>query len=89
MVAFFLYRENISPLEKFKIGFVSLIASSADYKEKKYASNLLNYVFNIAKNRNTHYVIANTESKNISALSFFKKNNFIETAFLNEYHLWN
>ena len=89
VVAFFLYRENISPLKEYKIGFVSLIASSPKYKEKKYASNLLNYVLSTVKTKHTQYVVANTESKNTSALKFFKRNNFIETASLNEYHLWN
>ncbi len=88
VVAFFLYKPNISPLNKIKIGFVSLISSSPNYKEKKYASNLLNYV--LSKMRlDTCFVIANTEIQNSSALSFFSKNNFLITTYLNEYHIWN
>jgi hypothetical protein len=89
VASFFLYRENISPLQEYKTGFVSLIASSPDYKEKRHASNLLNFVFNKAKLENTKFVIANPELKNSTALNFFKKNNFVETSILNEYHIWS
>ena len=37
----------------------------------------------------TCFVIANTEIQNNSALSFFSKNNFLITSYLNEYHIWN
>jgi ribosomal protein S18 acetylase RimI-like enzyme len=87
--SFFLYKENISPLKKYKIGFVSLIATSPEFKGKRNASNLLNFVLNSAKKNGTAWVIANTELKNESALNFFKKNNFTVTSILNEYHLWN
>ena len=89
VASFFLYRENISPLPDYKTGFVSLIASSADFKEKKYSSNLLHFVLNEAKLTDTKFVIANTELGNSTALNFFKKNNFSETSYLNEYHLWS
>lgn len=89
VASFFLYRENMSPLADYTIGFVSLIASSPEFKGKKYASNLLNYVLHIFKLKGTNYVIANTETGNKEALEFFKKNKFIPTANLNEYHIWN
>ena len=89
VASFFLYRENISPLAQYKIGFVSLIASSPEFKEKKYASNLLNFVLNKAKTNKTDYVIANTEKRNINAIYFFSKNNFSVTSHLNEYHIWS
>lgn len=88
VAAFFLYKTNISPLDDLTIGLVSLIASSNIYKKKKYATNLLNYVFNKVKSK-TNYVIANTEIHNTSALKFFAKNNFQITSYLNEYHIWN
>lgn len=88
VAAFFLYKSNISPINSVKIGFVSLIASTNKFKKKKYASNLLNYV--LSKMRlDTCFVIANTEIQNNSALSFFSKNNFLITSYLNEYHIWN
>ncbi len=89
VTSFFLYRENMSPLPEYKIGFVSLIASSPEHKGKEYASNLLNYVMHKAKMQSTSYVIANTENKNASALKFFAKNGFKPTVNLNEYHIWN
>lgn len=88
VVAFFLYKPNISPISSITIGFVSLIASSTNYKEKKYASNLLNYVLHKMQST-TSYVIANTEIQNDSALRFFSKNKFLITSYLNEYHIWN
>jgi ribosomal protein S18 acetylase RimI-like enzyme len=84
-----LYRENISPLQEYKIGFVALIASSKEFKEKKFASNLLNYVLDKEKRKGTQFVVANTETKNESAIAFFKSNGFKITAHLNEYHIWN
>ncbi len=89
VASFFLYRENMSPIPEYKIGFVSLIASSPDFKGKKYASNLLNYVLHAAKFHGTNYVIANTEIGNTEAINFFKKNNFKSEVNLNEYHIWN
>jgi len=89
VAAFFLYKENISPLGDYVIGFVSLIASSPEFKGKHYASNLLNYVLNAAKFKGTNYVIANTEISNTEAIGFFKKNGFKSEVNLNEYHIWN
>lgn len=89
VASFFLYKENISPLGDYVIGFVSLIASSPEFKEKKYASNLLNYVLHSEKLKGTNYVIANTEISNTDAISFFKKNEFKSEVNLNEYHIWN
>lgn len=89
LVSFFLYRKNISPLNTYKIGFVSLIASAVEYKNRNFAGSLLNYVINQAKSENTQYIVANTETTNTSALSFFNKNGFLVSARLNEYHLWN
>lgn len=89
IASFLLYCENISPLKEYKTGFVSLVASSPTYKEKRYASTLLNFILNKAKEQKTDHVIANTECKNTGAINFFKRNNFKETAFLNEYHIWN
>ncbi len=89
VAAFFLYKENISPIGDYVIGFVSLIASSPEFKGKKYASNLLNYVLHSAKLKGTNYVIANTEVSNTDAINFFKKNEFKSEVNLNEYHIWN
>lgn len=89
VAAFFLYKENISPLGDYVIGFVSLIASSPQFKGKQYASNLLNYVLHSAKLKGTSYVIANTETSNTDAINFFKKNEFRSEVNLNEYHIWN
>ena len=89
VTSFFLYKENISPIGDFVIGFVSLIASSPEFKGKQYASNLLNYVLHAAKLKGTSYVIANTETSNTDAISFFKKNGFKSEVNLNEYHIWN
>ncbi len=89
VASFFLYKENISPLGDYVIGFVSLIASSPEFKGKKYASNLLNYVLHTAKLKGTNYVIANTEISNKEAIGFFKKNGFKSEVNLNEYHIWN
>ncbi len=89
VAAFFLYKDNISPLTEYKIGFVGLIAASPEFKEKNCSTNLLNFVLSKAKAEGTQYVIANTETKNDSAVQFFKKNNFSVTSYLNEYHLWN
>jgi GNAT superfamily N-acetyltransferase len=89
VVSFFLYRKDISPISDYKIGFVSLIASSQNFKGKNYASNLLNYVLENARSENTSYCIANTSTKSNDAIGFFTKNNFKVTSYLNEYHLWN
>lgn len=89
LASFLLYRDNISPLAKIKIGFVSLVASSAEFKGRSYASHLLNFVLKTAGHQHTQFVIANTEGTNTEALGFFRKNGFIETASLNEYHIWN
>jgi RimJ/RimL family protein N-acetyltransferase len=89
LLSFFLYRHNVSPIDKYRIGFVSLIASSPEQKEKHHASDLLHFVLDKAKKSGTRFVIANTESKNTAALRFFKKNSFTPTALLNEYHIWN
>jgi GNAT superfamily N-acetyltransferase len=89
VAAFFLYKENISPIGDYTIGFVSLIASSPEFKGKHYASNLLNYVLHSAKMKGTNYVIANTEISNKDAIGFFKKNGFKSEVNLNEYHVWN
>ncbi|HWY11380.1 MAG TPA: GNAT family N-acetyltransferase [Bacteroidia bacterium] len=89
VASFFLYKENISPIGDYTIGFVSLIASSPEFKGKQYASNLLNYVLHSAKLKGTNYVIANTETGNAEAISFFKKNGFKSEINLNEYHIWN
>lgn len=88
VAAFFLYKENISPLPEYRIGFVGLIASDPEHKEKNYATNLLNFVLSKAKQDGTQYVVANTETKNTGAINFFKKNNFKVTSYLNEYHIW-
>jgi GNAT superfamily N-acetyltransferase len=89
VASFFLYGENISPLKEYKIGFVSLIASSPEFKGKQYASNLMNFVLHKAKITGTNYVIANTEAGNVGALGFFKSNGFVQTSHLKEYHIWN
>lgn len=87
--SFFLYKEDISPVSGIKIGFVSLIASTPDQKNKNAATNLLNFVIDNAKLNGTNYVIANTEIGSTGAIQFFKKNKFIQNSFLNEYHVWN
>jgi ribosomal protein S18 acetylase RimI-like enzyme len=89
VASFFLYKENISPLPQYKIGFVSLIASSPEFKGKNYATGLLNAVLGKAKEHKTDYVIANTEKNNDKAIHFFRKNNFTVTSHLNEYHIWS
>jgi hypothetical protein len=89
VTSFVLYRTNVSPAKGVIIGFVSLIASSPAFRKRKYASNLLRYVMNVARTEGTRYIIANTESTNVQALDFFAYNRFKVTSKLNEYHLWN
>ena len=89
VASFFLYKENISPIGEHTIGFVSLIASSPEFKGKQYTSNLLNYVLHSAKLKGTSYIVANTEISNTDAINFFKKNGFKSEVNLNEYHIWN
>lgn len=86
--AFLLYKKNVSPLKTIKVGFIGLIATQHNSKNKNYASLLLNYAFKKAITENTNYVIANTESRNTSALNFFKKNNFKVTSTLFESNIW-
>jgi GNAT superfamily N-acetyltransferase len=89
VASFFLYRKDVSPVADYKIGFVSLIASSPEFAGKNFASNLMNYVLAVAKSDNTSYCIANTSTKSNDAIGFFAKNHFKVTSYLNEYHLWN
>lgn len=87
--AFILYRTDISPLSSYKIGFISLISSAPSFSGRGITSDLLLNLFSKAAAEGTHFVIANTEAKNSNALEFFKRNGFIITCKLNEYHIWN
>jgi len=90
ILSFLLYNENINPIENNeKIGFISLIATKQGVKNKNLATNLLEYCFKIAKENNTKYIIANTDSMNIPAVNLFISNGFKVQSILKEYHYWN
>ena len=88
VVAFLLYKKNISPLPERRIGFVSLVASAPEHAGRGHATGLLNFVIENAWRNGASHVVANTDQRSQRALDFFARNGFQTTAILNEYHVW-